>query len=80
MSEEKKQKLKKYQKNYCGAKMSQYNNEQNSFLIFDLIVYAVIQLYTIKMKIKQFFNCDFMLCTVFRKAVLNPYIYIAQAD
>ena len=42
MSEEKKQKLKKYQKNYCGAKMSQYNNEQNSFLIFDLIVYAVI--------------------------------------
>ena len=28
MSEEKKQKLKEYQKNYCEAKKSQYNNEQ----------------------------------------------------
>ena len=27
MSEEKKQRLKEHQKNYCGAKMSQYNNE-----------------------------------------------------
>ena len=27
MPEEKKQRLKEYQKNYCAAKMSQYNNE-----------------------------------------------------
>ena len=27
MSEEKKQRLKEYQKNYCEAKRSQYNNE-----------------------------------------------------
>ena len=27
MSEEKKQKLKEYQKNYCGAKKSQYDNK-----------------------------------------------------
>ena len=27
MSEEKKQRLKEYQKNYCEAKKSQYNNE-----------------------------------------------------
>ena len=33
MSEEKKQGLKEYQKNYCEAKMSKYNNERNSFLI-----------------------------------------------
>ena len=33
MSEEKKQKLKKYQKSYRGVRKSQYNNEQNSFLI-----------------------------------------------
>ena len=31
MSEEKKQRLKDYQKNYCEAKKSQFNNEQNSF-------------------------------------------------
>ena len=36
MSEEKKQRLREYQKNYCKAKTSQYN------------VFAVIQLYTIK--------------------------------
>ena len=33
MSEEKKQRLKEYQKNYRKAKSSQYNNDQNSFLI-----------------------------------------------
>ena len=33
MSEEKKQRLKEYQKKCCEAKKSQYNNEQNSFLI-----------------------------------------------
>ena len=33
MSEEKKQRLKEYQKNYRESKRSQYNNEQNSFLI-----------------------------------------------
>ena len=27
MSEEKKQRLKEYQKNYCKAKRSQYNNQ-----------------------------------------------------
>ena len=27
MSEEKKQRLKEYQKNYCQAKRSQYNNQ-----------------------------------------------------
>ena len=33
MSEEKKHKLKEHQKNYCGAKKSQYDNKKNSFLI-----------------------------------------------
>ena len=33
MSEEKKQRLKIYQKHYRSYKKSQYNNEQNSFLI-----------------------------------------------
>ena len=33
MSLEKKQRLKEYQKHYSEAKKSQYNNEQNSFLI-----------------------------------------------
>ena len=49
MSEEKKRRLKEYQKNYCEAKNSQYNNEENNFLIvifnsffnYDLIVYAI---------------------------------------
>ena len=42
MSEEKKQRLKEYQKNYCKAKKSQYNNEEIVFfLILILIVYAV---------------------------------------
>ena len=31
MSEEKKQRLKEYQKNYCKAKKSQYNNEEIVF-------------------------------------------------
>ena len=33
MSEEKKQRLKEYQKNYREAKKSQYNNEKNIFVI-----------------------------------------------
>ena len=33
MSEEKKQRLKEYQQNYCEAKKSQYNNEKNNILI-----------------------------------------------
>ena len=33
MSEEKTQRLKKYQKNYREAKKGQYNNKENSFLI-----------------------------------------------
>ena len=45
MSKEKKQRLKEYQKNYRDAKMSQYNNEKILFN-YDLIVHAVIQLYT----------------------------------
>ena len=36
MSEEKKKRLKEYQKNYCEAKKSQYNN---SFLIVILKVF-----------------------------------------
>ena len=47
MSEEKKQRLKEYQKNYREAKKPQYTNEKNSFFNCDLIVYAVIfYLYT----------------------------------
>ena len=38
MSEEKKKKLKEYQKNYREPKKSQYNNEWNSFLIVVLFV------------------------------------------
>ena len=41
MSEEKKR-LKEYQKNYCEAKKSQYNNKQNSFLIVILIVILIV--------------------------------------
>ena len=33
MSEEKKQRLKEYQKNYREAKKSQYNSKKNNFLI-----------------------------------------------
>ena len=33
MSEEKKQRLKEYQKKFREAKKSQYKNKQNSFLI-----------------------------------------------
>ena len=42
MSEEKKQRLKEYQKIYREAKMSQYNNNYNSFFNYDLKVCAVI--------------------------------------
>ena len=45
MSEEKKQKLKEYQKNCREAKKCKYNNEYNSFFNYDLIVYAMIYLY-----------------------------------
>ena len=38
MSEEKKQRLKEYQKNYGEAKKSQYNNEWNTFLMVILMV------------------------------------------
>ena len=33
MSEEKKKRLKEYQKNYREAKKSKYNNKKNNFLI-----------------------------------------------
>ena len=33
MSEEKKQRLKEYQKSYYNTKMSQHNNKSNNFLI-----------------------------------------------
>ena len=39
MSEEKKKRLKKYQKNCREAKKPQCNNEQNSFLLVNLIVF-----------------------------------------
>ena len=42
MSEEKKQKLNEYQKNYRKAKKSNYKNKYNSFFNYDLIVYAMI--------------------------------------
>ena len=42
MSEEKKQKLNEYQKNYRKAKKSNYKNKHNSFFNYDLIVYAMI--------------------------------------
>ena len=42
MSEEKKQRWKEYQKNYCVAKKSQYNSEYNSFLIVIMIVIIII--------------------------------------
>ena len=41
MSEEKKKGLKEYQKNYCEAKMYQYNNEYNNFLIVILILIVI---------------------------------------
>ena len=37
ISEEKKQGLKEYQKNYCDSKKSKYNNEKNIFFNHDLI-------------------------------------------
>ena len=55
MSEEKKKRLKEYQKNYREAKKSQYNNKQNSFLIVILIV----------IQIKQFFNYDLIVCAIY---------------
>ena len=39
MHEEKKQRLKEYQKNYLEAKKSQYSNQ---YILMDLIVYAMI--------------------------------------
>ena len=38
MSEEKKIRLKEYQKNYREAKKSKYNNKQNSFFNCDIII------------------------------------------
>ena len=37
ISEEKKQRLKEYQKNYCDSKKSKYSNEKNIFFNHDLI-------------------------------------------
>ena len=45
MSDEKKQKLNEYQKKYQEAKNSKHNNEENSFLIMDLIVYTIKSIY-----------------------------------
>ena len=45
MSEEKKQKLKEYQKKYRVAKKSSHNNEQNSFFNNYLIAYALLRFY-----------------------------------
>ena len=38
ISEERKQRLKEYQKTYCKAKKSVYNNEENDFLIVIVIL------------------------------------------
>ena len=37
----KKKRLKEYQKKYCGARRSQYNNEWNIFLIVIVILIAI---------------------------------------
>ena len=42
MSEEKKQRLKEYQKNYREAKKNQCINKQNSFLIVIIIVNKIV--------------------------------------
>ena len=42
MSEEEKQRLKEYQKNYREAKKSQYNNKSNSFLIVIVIMILIV--------------------------------------
>ena len=39
MSEEKKKRLKEYQKNYRDAKKSQHDNESNIFFIVILIIF-----------------------------------------
>ena len=41
MSEEKKKRLKEYQKNYCEAKKSKYNNKQNSFFNCNFISFLI---------------------------------------
>ena len=43
MSKEKKQSLKEYQKNYREAKNSQYNNEQNSFLVVIVTITLIVK-------------------------------------
>ena len=45
MSEEKKQKLKEFQKKYRVAKKSNHNNEQNSFFNNYLIAFALLRFY-----------------------------------
>ena len=42
MTAEKKQRLKEYQKNHREAKKSKYNNKQNSFFNFNLIVIIIV--------------------------------------
>ena len=42
MSKEKKQSLKEYQKNYRETKNSQYNNEQNSFLVVIVTITLIV--------------------------------------
>ena len=42
MSEEKKKRLKEYQKSYREVRKSQYNSEQNSFFNCDLIINKII--------------------------------------
>ena len=60
MSEEKKKGLKEYQKNYCEAKKSQYNNEYNNFLIVIVILILIV----IQKKI-VFFNYDLIKCATY---------------
>ena len=59
MSEEKKKGLKEYQKNYCEAKKSQYNNEYNNFLI------VIVILILIAIQINSFFNYDLIKCAIY---------------
>ena len=58
MSEEKKQRLKEYQKNYYKTKKSKYNHEWHSFLtVIDIVILIITN------KI-VFFNWDLTMCTI----------------
>ena len=75
MSEEEKQRLKEYQKNYREAKKSQYNNKSNSFLIVIVIMILIV------IQIKQFFNYDLIKYAI-QLYIIKPLYsyYFRQTD